>query len=115
MGSGVIFRGLSRTSAAHARECPRKMTPDPMLQWLGMPVAASSHAGDVDRIMVLVHWLMAALFAGWGMFFVYVLFRFRRSRNPKASYLGARGRYASLVEGGVLAAEVILLAFFSKI
>ena len=89
------------------------MTPDPMLQWLGMPIAASSHAGDVDRIMVLVHWLMAVLFVGWGAFFVYVLFRFRKSRNPRASYLGARGRYASFVEGGVLAAEIVLLAFFS--
>lgn len=84
-----------------------------MLEWLGMPVAASTHAAEADRIMVLVHWLMIALFAGWGIFFTYVLFRFRRSRSPKASYVGAKGRYASAVEVGVLAAEIILLAFFS--
>ena len=84
-----------------------------MLEWLGMPVAASSHAGEVDQIMVLVHWLMAALFAGWGIFFLYILFRFRSSRNPTASYTGARGRFASVVEGGVLLSEIILLAFFS--
>jgi len=84
-----------------------------VLEWLGLPVAASSHAGDVDRIMVLVHWLMVTLFVGWGSFFIYVLYRFRRGRNPRASYAGARGRFASLVEGGVLASEIALLAFFS--
>jgi cytochrome c oxidase subunit II len=84
-----------------------------MLDWLGMPVAASAHAGDVDQIMVLVHWLMLALFVGWGAFFVYVLFRFRRGRNPNASYTGAGGRMASVVEVGVLVAEIVLLAFFS--
>jgi cytochrome c oxidase subunit II len=84
-----------------------------MLDWLGQPVGASSHAAEVDRIMSIVHWLMAALFVGWGGFFAYVLVRFRRGRHPKASYQGARGRYATLVEGGVLLAEIILLAFFS--
>ena len=84
-----------------------------MLEWLGLPVAASAHAGEVDRIMVLVHWLMVTLFVGWGGFFVYVLFRFRRGRHPRASYTGARGRFASVVEGGVLVSEIALLAFFS--
>ena len=84
-----------------------------MLEWLGLPVAASAHAAEVDRIMVLVHWLMLVLFVGWGMFFAWVLVRFRSGRNPRASYQGARGRFASVVEGGVLAAEIALLAFFS--
>ena len=73
-----------------------------MLEWLGLPVAASAHAAGVDHIMVLVHWLMFVLFVGWGSFFVYVLFRFRSRRNPKASYAGARGRFASVVEAGVV-------------
>ena len=84
-----------------------------ILTWLGLPAAASAHAPEVDRIMVLVHWLMVVLFVGWGTFFVYVLFRFRRSRNPRASYTGVRGRFASVVEVGVLVAEIVLLAFFS--
>lgn len=84
-----------------------------MLELLGLPVPASAHAAEVDRIMVLVHWLMVALFIGWGTFFAYVLVRFRRSRNPRASYAGARGRFASVVEVGVLASEIALLAFFS--
>ena len=84
-----------------------------MLEWLGLPVAASAHAAEVDRIMALVHWLMLVLFVGGGTFFVFVLVRFRRGRNPRASYQGTRGRFARFVEGGVLAAEIALLAFFS--
>lgn len=84
-----------------------------MLEWLGLPVAASAHAGDIDRLMALVHWLMLVLFVGWSAFFVYVLIRFRSGRQPQASYRGLRGRWSTWVEGGVLAAEVVLLAFFS--
>ncbi len=84
-----------------------------MVEWLGMPVGASAHAGELDRIMVLVHWLMLALFVGWSVFFVYVLLRFRRSRHPSAAYHGLRGRWSTWIEGGVLVAEVVLLAFFS--
>jgi cytochrome c oxidase subunit 2 len=84
-----------------------------MLEWLGMPVAASAHAGQVDFIMVLVHWMMLVLFVGWTVFFVYVVVRFRSSRHPVASYAGLQGKWSSWVEGGVLLAEVVLLAFFS--
>ncbi|MBI4886371.1 MAG: hypothetical protein HY824_04720 [Acidobacteria bacterium] len=84
-----------------------------MLQWLGLPAAASAHAGDVDRTLALVHWLMLVLFAGWGLFFLYVLVRFHRRAHPVASYHGLRGRWSTWLEGGVLAAEIALLAFFS--
>jgi len=39
-------------------------------------------------MIILVHWLMLVLFTGWGSYFVYVLLRFRRSRNAKADYRG---------------------------
>ncbi len=89
---------------------------DPMLgwlEWLGLPLAASTHAGDVDRILTLVHWLMLVLFIGWSCFFVYVLARFRRKAHPRASYHGTKARWSTWAEGGVLAAEIVLLAFFS--
>jgi cytochrome c oxidase subunit 2 len=84
-----------------------------MREWLGLPLAASAHAGDIDRLIVLVHVLMLALFVGWSVFFVYVLVRFRRGRQPVASYGGLQGRWATWIESGVVAAEVALLAFFS--
>ena len=84
-----------------------------MLHWLGLPVEASAHAARIDQIIVLVHWLMFAIFAGWLVFFVYVLVRFRRGAHPKATYEGVKGHWAKAVEIGVLAAEIILLVFFS--
>jgi len=84
-----------------------------MIDWLGLPPAAAAHAGAVDQVMLLVHGLMLVLFVGWGAFFVYVLVRFRQSRQPVASYHGAKGRWSAWLEGGVLAAEIVLLAFFS--
>jgi len=84
-----------------------------MLNWLGMPVEASAHGARIDQIIVLVHWLMLVIFVGWLIFFVYVLVRFRRGAHPTATYEGAKGHWAKFVEVGVLAAEVILLVFFS--
>ena len=84
-----------------------------MYEWLGLPPAASAHAGDIDRIIVLVHWLMLVLFVGWSTFFVYVLVRFRRAAHPVARQHGLRGNWSTWVEGAVLAAEVTLLVFFA--
>lgn len=84
-----------------------------MLEWLGMPVAASAHAGQVDQVMVLVHWLMLVLFVGWSAFFVYVLVRFRSGRHPRADHRGVGAGLPKLLEGGVLIAEIVLIAFFS--
>jgi len=80
-----------------------------MLNYLGLPAAASTHAADIDHMTVLVHWLMLVLFVGWGAFFVFVLFRFRRGANPKADYAGAKGKIAKSTEIAVAIVEVILL------
>jgi cytochrome c oxidase subunit 2 len=80
-----------------------------MLDYLGLPVAASSHAGEIDQMIVLVHWLMVVLFVGWGLFFLFVLFRFRRSANPRASYTGAKGKFAKSTEVAVAIIEAVLL------
>ena len=84
-----------------------------MLQYLGMPVAASAHAAEVDNMIVLVHWLMLVLFVGWGLFFLFVLFRFRKGANPKASYAGAKGKFAKGTEVAVALIEVALLVFYA--
>lgn len=84
-----------------------------MRDLLGLPLAGSAHAGDIDQTMVLVHWLMAVLFVGWSTFFIIALIRFRRRAHPVADHRGVRGRWSTWIEAGVLLAEVILLAFFS--
>src|SRR5689334_13146811 len=84
-----------------------------MLQYLGMPVAASAHAAEVDNMIVLVHWLMLVLFVGWGAFFLLVLVKFRKGANPKASYSGAKGKFAKSTEVAVALIEVALLVFYA--
>jgi cytochrome c oxidase subunit II len=84
-----------------------------MLNLLGLPAAASTHAGDIDHMLVLVHWLMAVLFVGWGAFFLFVLVRFRKGANPKADYTGAKGKLAKSIEIAVVVAEAVLLFFYA--
>jgi cytochrome c oxidase subunit 2 len=78
-----------------------------------MPPIASEHGADLDHINALVHWLMLILFVVWGAYFVFVLFRFRASRSPKANYGGAHSHASTWGEGAVLVAEIILLVAFS--
>lgn len=78
-----------------------------------MPAAASAHASGIDTIMLLVHALMFALAFGWGAVFVYTLIRFRRSRQPRADYAGAKSRTSTYAEVGIVVAELILLVGFS--
>jgi cytochrome c oxidase subunit 2 len=81
---------------------------------LGLPVQASAHAAQLDRITLLVHVVMAVLFVGWSIYFVYVLFRFRRKRQPAADYHAAHdSHWSTWTEAGVAIIEVILLAAFS--
>ena len=84
-----------------------------MLNYLGLPVPASTHAGEIDEMIVLVHWLMVILFVGWGLFFVYVLFRFRKGANPKASYAGAKGKISKGLEVAIAVIEIVLLVFYA--
>jgi cytochrome c oxidase subunit 2 len=84
-----------------------------MLSYLGLPVQASTHAGEIDHMISLVHWLMLVLFVGWGIFFAYVLFRFRKGANPKASYTGAKGKLSKGLEIGIVVVEMVLLIFYA--
>ena len=80
---------------------------------LQIPVKASQHAKDVDTFIVYVHYLMAALFAGWGAYFIYALLRFRKSVHPRASYTGVQSHASSWIEGAVAIIEAVLLLGFA--
>jgi cytochrome c oxidase subunit 2 len=77
------------------------------------PPAASEHAGRIDTMIDAVHVLMLILFVGWILFFLSALFRFRKSRNPVADYVGVKTKTNTYLEVGVAIAEVILLVGFS--
>ncbi len=78
-----------------------------------MPILASEHGKDVDYFILIIHWLMAALFIGWMAYFLYALFRFRKSANPKADYVGAKGTLANNAEIAVVLIEAVLLVAFA--
>ena len=84
-----------------------------MMNYFGMPIQASAHAAEIDQMTSLVHWLMLVLFVGWGLYFVFVVFRFRRGANPRASYAGAKGKISKGTEVAVAIVEVVLLVFYA--
>jgi len=84
-----------------------------MFNNLGLPVQASTHAAELDQMNMLVHWLMLIMFVGWGIYFLFVLFRFRRGANPTASYVGAKGKISKGTEVAVAVIEVLLLVFYA--
>ena len=84
-----------------------------MLELLGLPPQASAHAAEIDNILSILHWLMAVLFVGWGLFFIYTLIRFRKSANPVANHDGIKASWSKPLEAAVVVVEVIILVFFS--
>ena len=84
-----------------------------MTDWLGLPSLATTHGAQIDTLLGWIHIFMFILFIGWGAFFVYVLFRFRKSRNPVANYTGVKSHASSYMEIGVAVVEAVLLIGFA--
>ena len=80
---------------------------------LGLPIQASAHAAEIDQMIVIVHWLMAVLFVGWGSFYIYTLIRFRESANPQADYKGVTSHTSSYLEIAVAVIEAVILVGFA--
>jgi len=88
----------------------------PMKDFFGfpfLPIDASASGGIIDNMIIYVHYLMIPLFVGWGLYFIYVLFRFSAKKNPKANYAGVNGIASKYVEVGIILAEIVLLFGFS--
>jgi cytochrome c oxidase subunit 2 len=75
-----------------------------------LPVAASQHATDLDNVLLGVHTHMAIQAIAWGLFFVYVLVRFRSRAQPQPSSRGLRPLIPVLAIGAVIVGDVVLLA-----
>src|SRR5438132_12474510 len=56
---------------------------------------------------------MAALFVGWSAFFIYVLIRFRKRRQPGADHLGVKSGISTHLEFSVVLIEIVLLLGFA--
>jgi cytochrome c oxidase subunit 2 len=78
-----------------------------------LPALAAANGEQIDGLIGWMHVFMLILFVGWGGFFLYALFRFRRSRNPVANYTGVRSHASSYLEIAVAVVEAVLLFAFS--
>lgn len=86
---------------------------DFLIDTMGLPMLASEHGKNVDYFIVYLHWLMLALFVGWGSYFVWTLIKFRAGRNPKANYHGVQNHASTWLELAVAAIEIVLLLGFA--
>ena len=79
----------------------------------GITQNASEHGGLVDHMLGFVHWVMLALFIGWSTYLIYVFWKYRATKTPKADYHGVRGHATTHIEIGVVIVEAILLLGFA--
>jgi cytochrome c oxidase subunit 2 len=77
-------------------------------RWL--PAAASAHAAALDAVLASVHLDMLLIFVSWLALFVIALVKFRRGANPTPQPQGARGIWAAIAIGAVIAGDVFILA-----
>lgn len=78
-----------------------------------MPPDYSEHGWEVDRLIIFMHWVMLILLVFWALYYMYVLYRFRASRHPKAQYRGMQSHWSTWSEAGVAIVEVLILAGLS--
>lgn len=79
--------------------------------WL--PPDYSAHGANIDRLIVMMHWFMAALFVGWGIYFIYCLVRFRQRSGQAANYHMTKAKPSKYVEVVVVVFEAVILIWFA--
>lgn len=80
---------------------------------MGIVPNASEHGYAIDHFLEFCHWFMLLLFVGWTIFFLYTIYRFHRSRNPRANYHGVKSKASAHLEFTVVLAEAVLLLGFA--
>ena len=80
---------------------------------MGQLPNASEHGFLIDNMLEFCHWFMLVLFVGWSTFFCFMLWRFHKSRNPKADYHGLRSHASTHIEFMVILVEAVILLGFA--
>lgn len=79
----------------------------------GLPLDISTHGGGIDFLINILQWFSAALFVGWGLYFVYCLFRFRARPGLKPEATERHFKLPKVIEIGVVIFEAGLLIFLA--
>src|SRR6266576_3406582 len=82
-------------------------------EFLGQPPNASALVVHIDRFIEFCHLFMAVIFVVWSAFFIFVLIRFRKRRQPNANYLGVTSPISTHLEFSVVLIEAVLLLGFA--
>lgn len=80
---------------------------------MGIVPNASEHGYAVDHLLEFCHWFMAVLFVGWSCYFLFTIWRFHKSRSPKADYHGVQSKASAHLEFSVVLIEAVLLLGFA--
>lgn len=80
---------------------------DETIYGYGMPPNGSVHGVAVDQLIHIMHYFMAALFIGWGIFFIYCIIR--GAKADRAAYDPIKGTFSKYLEIAVALFEVLLL------
>ena len=80
---------------------------------LGLPVNASTHGHMLDQMNGWVHWLMIALFVGWGVFFILTLVKFGFLNKEKVDPVGVKSHTSTYAEYTIILFEAFLLVGFA--
>ena len=110
----AIARGGALWSRAGLDASPSEQGDAVMLEWLGLPVAASAHAGRSGSDHGPRPLADAACCSSAGASSSSTCWcASARGAQPAGRLPRRRGRWSTWIEGGVLVAEIVLLAFFS--
>jgi cytochrome c oxidase subunit II len=80
---------------------------------LGILPNHSEHGKEIDQMLNFCHWFMLILFIGWITYFFVCIYRFRASKNPRASYTGVTSHVSTHLEAGVVIIEAVILLGFA--
>lgn len=89
------------------------MDSPPSIYGWWLPPNVSAHGAVIDHLILIMHWFMALLFVGWGIFFIYCLVKFRQRPNHRARHEIPHSRLPRFIETGVVIFEAIVLVGLS--
>lgn len=83
----------------------------------GLPIAASTYAGKIDFGIWMIHIAMVAIFVLWGIFFTYLLIKYRKRPGVPAQredhHAGASELKSLLPDLIVMVFEIGLIVFYA--
>ncbi|MBI4719498.1 MAG: hypothetical protein HY763_17010 [Planctomycetes bacterium] len=112
---GVLFARPLLGAEAAAPTTPGVKIDGAYADWrnLWLPPDISQHGHNIDGLIYFLHGFMGVLFVGWGVFFVYCLFRFRQRAGQRADYNLVKAKPSKYAEIAVAIIEAVLLLGFS--